>query len=316
MKESLVRYENEQLKEALTNIQNDLAGCVAGNDKAAERISNSLQQLTELVSVSTEIKYDAALLADRAQTAQSTSQSLNEVTEGIDRLIRKIASVAEQTKLVALNASIEAARAGEAGRGFSVVADEVKELSQEIKEATLEITGAIKGIDQQSTTLHQNLNESAEDANGIVERIELFHQKLDATSQSANESNNALNRSNSGVFMVLAKLDHTLWKVNTYLSVINKTPGFPFVDHRNCRLGKWYYQGAGRENFADLPAFAELEQPHALVHNGTRSVFDLLESGLSDTDSDELEQALQQMEAGSEGVFRVLDKILQQKLDQ
>jgi ABC-type transporter Mla subunit MlaD len=316
VKESLVRYENEQLKAALTNIQNDLAGCVAGNDEAAERIASSLNQLSELVAVSTEIKYDASLLANRTESAQSTSQELNEVTEGIDRLIRKIASVAEQTKLVALNASIEAARAGEAGRGFSVVADEVKELSQEIKEATLEITGAIKSIAQQSTSLHQNLNESTEDANSIVERIELFHHKLDSTSQSANDSSRALNRSNSGVFMVLAKLDHILWKVNTYLSVVNKSPAFTFVDHRNCRLGKWYYQGAGRENFSDLPAFAELEQPHAQVHNGTRSIFDLLESGLSDDDDHELDQALQMMEAGSESVFRILDKILQQKLDQ
>lgn len=314
MKDSLIRFEHERLKEALTSIQSDLASCVTGNEEAAERISGSLKQLTELVLVSTEIKLDASLLAERTESAQTVSSNLTEVTDGIDRLIRKIGSVAEQTKLVALNASIEAARAGEAGRGFSVVADEVKELSQEIKEATVEITGAIKGIDQQSTSLHASLNESCQDARSIVDRIELFHDKLDATSNSANDSGAALKRSNAGVFMVLAKLDHTLWKVNTYLSVINQSPAFPFVDHRNCRLGKWYYQGAGRDNFADTAAFAELEQPHTQVHNGTRAVFDLLDAGLSDENAVALETALQQMEAGSDGVFRVLEQILEQKL--
>jgi hypothetical protein len=48
------------------------------------------------------------------------------------------------------------------------------------------------------------------------------------------------------VFMSLAKLDHVLWKVNTYLSVSKGEPAFDFVDHHNCRLGKWYYEGEGK----------------------------------------------------------------------
>jgi hypothetical protein len=48
------------------------------------------------------------------------------------------------------------------------------------------------------------------------------------------------------IFMSLAKLDHVLWKVNTYLSVNMNEPAFDFVDHHNCRLGKWYYEGDGK----------------------------------------------------------------------
>ncbi|MCA9265418.1 MAG: CZB domain-containing protein, partial [Planctomycetales bacterium] len=52
---------------------------------------------------------------------------------------------------------------------------------------------------------------------------------------------------------------HVLWKVNTYLSVIEGKRQFDFVSHHNCRLGKWYYEGDGRNSFGAMTSFAALE---------------------------------------------------------
>jgi len=311
MDSKLSRIENERLKKDLANIQAELASSVSNNDEALGAISDSIEQINTLTAASVDITNDAISLASRVQGSQETSQSLYEVTEGIDRLIRKIASVAEQTKLVALNASIEAARAGEAGRGFSVVADEVKELSQEIKEATLEITGAIKNIDHKSSDLHEDLNGSLEACNAIVSRLQDFQNSMETNRDLSNRSMTVLEGSNDHIFMSLAKIDHVLWKVNTYMSIINEAPVFEFVDHRNCRLGNWYYHGAGRERFSDTPAYREMEQPHSQVHDNTRLVLDLLAASKSD-DVDALAAAVTEMERGSENVFRILDAMLEQ----
>ena len=78
------------------------------------------------------------------------------------------------------------------------------------------------------------------------------------------------------VFMSLAKLDHVLWKVNTYYSAATKEEQFKFVDHHSCRLGKWYYEGDGKDNFSKTSSYSKLEKPHAVVHNGTNKVFSLM----------------------------------------
>ena len=316
MDDSLYRYENEQLREGLGGVQRDLASCVDANETNRDTIAESIDALAGLVEQSRQIRASAGDLTARVASSQDISQQLNQVTDGIDRLIRKVASVAEQTKLVALNASIEAARAGEAGRGFSVVADEVKELSQEIKEATSEITAAIKGIDQKASTLDTDLARSADACADIATQIDRFHLALEEGSARGQRSLGLTEASNDRVFMSLAKLDHVLWKVNTYLSVANHGAAFDFVDHRNCRLGRWYYDGAGRERFRSTPSFRELEQPHARVHESTRHILDLLERDADGADVAALENAVRDMEHSSEGVFRALDQMLQQRLAQ
>ncbi|WP_373071958.1 CZB domain-containing protein [Sulfurimonas sp.] len=111
--------------------------------------------------------------------------------------------------------------------------------------------------------------------------------------------------------MSLAKLDHILWKVNTYYSATTREEQFKFVDHHNCRLGKWYEEGDGKTNFAHTEHYKELEAPHAIVHNGTHKVFDLIAQ--ENPDTNKLKAAFDEMEKGSDEVFKILDKILHDK---
>ena len=109
------------------------------------------------------------------------------------------------------------------------------------------------------------------------------------------------------VFMSLAKLDHVMWKVNTHLSVNKRTPVFDFVDHHNCRLGQWYYEGEGQQFFSKARSYSALESPHATVHTGTKKVLELAQTRGPDYMA--LRSAPEVMEKASREVFDVLDSV-------
>ncbi|MFZ5427527.1 MAG: methyl-accepting chemotaxis protein [Thermodesulfobacteriota bacterium] len=103
-----------------------------------------------------------AIMKVREQTRKMTESlhKLGEQAQGVGRIMNLITDIADQTNLLALNAAIEAARAGEAGRGFAVVADEVRKLAEKTMDATKEVHAAVSGI-QESADVNIRLMESA-----------------------------------------------------------------------------------------------------------------------------------------------------------
>ncbi|MFI6070107.1 methyl-accepting chemotaxis protein [Actinoplanes sp. NPDC051343] len=144
---------SRQIGEA-ANQASDQAGVVSA---AAEEVSANVQtvaasseEMTASISEIARNATDAAQVAGQAvqnaHTASATMTTLGRSSEEVGNVIKVITSIAEQTNLLALNATIEAARAGEAGKGFAVVASEVKDLAQETAKATEEIGQRIVAI--------------------------------------------------------------------------------------------------------------------------------------------------------------------------
>ena len=100
-----------------------------------------------------------------------TINSLGELSEEIGEIVELIGGISEQTNLLALNAAIEAARAGEAGRGFSVVADEIRELSEESSDATERISGLINQVQNKVSTAVNKINQNEKLVNKSVDTI-------------------------------------------------------------------------------------------------------------------------------------------------
>jgi methyl-accepting chemotaxis protein len=111
---------------------------------ATEELGASSREIERQATRSSEVAHRA--VAD-ARSASTAAEAMRRATDEIGDIVRLIQSIANQTNLLALNATIEAARAGEAGRGFVVVASEVKSLSSQTKAATEQIAGRIGAIE-------------------------------------------------------------------------------------------------------------------------------------------------------------------------
>ena len=137
---------------------------------AAEEMTASIGEIREQMGRAATITGAAV---DQANGTATSLEKLNTTAENITDVVNLISDIAAQTNLLALNATIEAARAGEAGRGFSVVASEVKALAAQTEKATDEITNQILGM-----------REAAENAVGAVQGISRTVAEIDEISSS------------------------------------------------------------------------------------------------------------------------------------
>lgn len=188
----------ERLDSIVKDIQDIDASSQEINDMS-NRGNEDMQLLIESVNLM------GAAFRDFTDKIGGLSQNINQVTE-ITNLIN---SIAEQTNLLALNAAIEAARAGEAGKGFAVVADEIRNLAEQSKHSShkindliVNITGDAEMIIQNTDGLNQELNTQANVINGAIEsygKIVKAIQEIGAKIQSANRASIDINNEKSTI---------------------------------------------------------------------------------------------------------------------
>ncbi|KPY04766.1 Methyl-accepting chemotaxis protein [Pseudomonas coronafaciens pv. oryzae] len=168
-----LQLQNDEIEQAAVavNQMSQAAVEVAGN--ASNTVTES--QASTQAAAQGQDKLSATIISIRALTenvldSSHQAEGLAERTQSISSILDVIRAIANQTNLLALNAAIEAARAGEAGRGFAVVADEVRSLAQRTSASTAEIEGLINGVQQSTQQTASSLRHTATQANLTLEQ--------------------------------------------------------------------------------------------------------------------------------------------------
>jgi len=161
----------EEMNATVLEVARNASQAADTADKAKRKAQDGSQVVAQVVSGIGEVQ-------SQALEMKSDMTNLGKQAEGIGQIINVISDIADQTNLLALNAAIEAARAGEAGRGFAVVADEVRKLAEKTMTATKEVGDAIRGI-QDGTRKN-------------IDNVEHAVRKIDTATSLANESGAAL----------------------------------------------------------------------------------------------------------------------------
>ena len=132
---------------------------------ASEQLGGSIEEISRQVQEQSHKADEAARATDRSR---ARVRGLSEKAQEIGDVVSLITSIAEQTNLLALNATIEAARAGEAGKGFAVVASEVKNLANQTAKATEDIANRITGVQEETQTTVDAIEEIADQISKVA----------------------------------------------------------------------------------------------------------------------------------------------------
>ncbi len=308
--ETLFEVENSNLKFGLVNIQGNLSESVTSSKEILKESGKILDNLENLSASIEEISGSLETQTELSNETTHIVESLTRQTTEISSILSLIRDIADQTNLLALNAAIEAARAGEHGRGFAVVADEVRKLADRTQKAISEISVVVNSINQQARDMETQASSVLNSVNFIDTKVQEFKSSLNEEITMINRAFLNINAVTDRVFMSLSKLDHVIWKVNTYISIINANNDFKIVDHHSCRLGKWYIEGDGKTQFSYTPSYKQLDMPHSQVHSSTKKILDFA----MQKNKKELINSAKDMENSSHQVFDILDKILKEKV--
>jgi len=246
---------------------------VVALDEALTCTQETAKNIDNVVAQRDDVVRSVDVISQETGELENGANSLTASVSSIGAIINLIKDISDQTNLLALNAAIEAARAGEHGRGFAVVADEVRKLAERTQKATQEVEINIGQLKQNSSEILDMTQNFRDNTGHISDTLNLFFDELDNVIANSKKIADITQNITREIGIGNGKADHILFKLSGYNAFIHgKTP--TLQTENECRFGKWFV--LNNELIKKETTFiASLNKHHANVHVGVREAIDL-----------------------------------------
>jgi hypothetical protein len=309
----LLEKHSRNMTQSLTTTQNTYLSLLDELKSMMKESKETAGGSTQGLKLTQEIVQDTESLHQQIEVENEVVNSLVEKGKDISEVITLIQNIAFQTNILSLNAAVEAATAGEAGKGFAVVAQEVRNLATRSADAAKQIKSVVDSIHDETQRIKQSSDHVANVVNETKTRVEVLNDLMNNFQRNSNRSVYEVESISNKIFINLAKLDHVIYKNNLYQLIFGGEHNFKAVDHHNCRLGKWYDTGLGKEEFSFVPSYKHLEKHHYKVHHEANILAEECSGHAVSCSKQLIEDKIAEVEEGSVQVFYYLDKILEEK---